>query len=63
VDLQEPTITAPYGDVEDQVKGLIEGRIDISGPAPWIYEESVVLGLIGEVASLPEVFLAFEVQV
>jgi hypothetical protein len=43
VDLQEPAITAPNGDIEDQVKGLIERCIEVSGPAPWIHKERIVL--------------------
>jgi len=41
--LQEPPITAPNGDIEDQVKGLIERCIEVSGPAPWIHKERIVL--------------------
>lgn len=60
VDLRKPPISTPNSDVEDQVKGLIEGRVEVSRPAPWIEQKGVVLLLGGEVASLPEAFLPFE---
>jgi hypothetical protein len=43
VDLREPPISAPNGNIEDQVKRLIERCIEVSGPAPWVHKERIVL--------------------
>ena len=58
--LLEPAITGAHSNIEDEIEILIERRVHVGGILPRILEESRILDLRGEIASLPEIFARLE---
>lgn len=62
LDLREPAIRGADGYVEDEEKGLVEGRVGAAGAAPGIDRHGAVDGRAGELAVRPQVFVLGEVE-